>query len=53
MFTDLSEARNVLCKNEPKRNYKRGKELVGIDWSSLSSPSYTYTHCFSLNGAKI
>ena len=28
-------------------------KLVGIDWSVLSSPSCTYTHCFSLNGAKM
>ena len=28
------------------------EKLVGIDWSLLSSPSYTYTHCFSLNDAK-
>ena len=29
---------------------KKKKELVGIDWSLLSSPSYTYAHCFSLIG---
>ena len=28
-------------------------KLVGIDWSLLSSPSYTYTYCSSLIGAKI
>ena len=30
-----------------------GKKLVGIDRFLLSSPSYTYTQCFSLIGAKI
>ena len=29
------------------------KKEVGIDWSLLSFPSYTYTHCFSLIGEKI
>ena len=29
-----------------------GKKLVGIDRFLLSSPSYTYTQCFSLIGAK-
>ena len=28
-------------------------KLSGIDWSLLSLPSYTYTHCFLLIGAKI
>ena len=28
-------------------------KLAGMDWSLLSSPSYTYTHCFSFIGAKI
>ena len=28
-------------------------KLVGIDWSLLSSPLYTYTHRFSLIGLKI
>ena len=28
-------------------------KLVGIDWSLLSSSSYTYTRCFSLIGAKM
>ena len=26
-------------------------KLVGVDWSLLSSPSYTYTHGFSLIGS--
>ena len=34
-------------------NWSQKEKLVGIDWSLLSSPSYTYTHCFSLTGAKI
>ena len=32
--------------------YPSKKKLVGIDWSLLSASSYTYTHCFSLIGAK-
>ena len=28
-------------------------KLLGIDWSLLSSPSYTYTHCSSLISTKI
>ena len=33
-------------------NHSMINKLVGIDWSLLSSPSYTYTHGFSLIGAK-
>ena len=29
------------------------RKLVGIDWSLLNSPSYTYTHWFSLIDSKI
>ena len=32
---------------------KRKKKLVDIEWSLRSSPSYTYTYCFSLIGSEI
>ena len=34
-------------------NSHQYSKLVGIGWSLLSSPSYTYAHYFSLIGAKI
>ena len=30
--------------------YENKAKLVDIDWSLLNSPSYNYTHCFSLIG---
>ena len=44
------EARPVKYINQSHKIFstsllKNIKKLVGIDW--LSSPSYTYTHCFS------
>ena len=32
------------------RGMKKIEKLVGIDWSPLSSPSFTYANCFSLIG---
>ena len=36
-----------------KQTEKKKITLVSIDWSLLSSPSYTYRHCFSLTDTKI
>ena len=46
--TSLPEGIQQLIRAENRLLQK--KKLVGIDWSLLSSPSYT--HCFSLIGEK-
>ena len=48
---------NIKHEHSQKTNCKmitdENRKLVGIDCSLLSSPSNTYTHCFSLIWAKI
>ena len=40
--------RNVLMKFHHLTKFQHQEKLVGTDWSLLSFPSHTYTHCFSL-----
>ena len=45
---DAKNSKNLIFLVKPLNFHMHSKKLVGINWSLLSSPSYTYIHCFSL-----
>ena len=49
----ITARREVFFFYNTSRKINLKLKLVGRDLSLLSSPSYTYAHCFSLIGAKI